>query len=73
MSTMKHVKRYEEVVNENASPQLSLAQFKEQVTLDLEKFVENWEAGAGENPSHYPEAMGEGDWYDQFMTFLGSL
>lgn len=70
---MKHVKKYEEVVNEAVNAQMSLEQFKAQVSLDLEKFVESWEGGAIDNPSHYPTKMGEGDWYDQFMTFLGSL
>jgi hypothetical protein len=70
---MKHVKKYEEVVNEGVDTQMSLEQFKAQVSLDLDKFVEDWEAGATDNPSNYPVKMAEGDWYDQFMTFLGSL
>ncbi len=50
---------------------MTLEEFKSTMKADLDRFVQHYEAGHATDPQNWPAQMGEGDWYDQFLIFMG--
>lgn len=48
---------------------MTLEEFKQTILKDLEGFEKEWEEGRQANPDHYPLELGEGDWFEQFLSF----
>ena len=38
----------------------------------LAHFEDNWKTMREKKPEDWPEKMGQGDWYDQFLIFMAS-
>lgn len=51
--------------------EMSLDSFIRLVHVDAEKFKEHWLKNQKKNPANWPKNLGEGDWWEQFVTFLG--
>lgn len=53
---------------------MTLDEFKASLEGDIETFVTDWKlshANPHNDPEHWPLEMDEGDWYDQFLMWMG--
>lgn len=54
------------------SQEVTLAEFVAECQADIARFHANWERERAKNPEHFPTAMGAGDWFDQFLSFVST-
>ena len=52
---------------------MNLKQFKHEMLDDFDRFEKFWLENQKTNKEHFPEEMGDGDWFDQFMSFISSF
>ena len=53
---------------------MTLDEFKASIMGDIETFTTDWKlknANPNLDPQHWPLEMDKGDWYDQFLMWLG--
>jgi hypothetical protein len=53
-----------------AAEEISLDAFVAILRKDVNRFSKYWEKGVKKQPEQFPEEMIEGDWFDQFISFM---
>lgn len=51
---------------------MTVEEFSRLVQLEVDKFKDEWVEQGKKNPELYPKALGEADWWDQFVTHLAT-
>ena len=50
---------------------MTVEEFARLVTIEADKFRDTWLREMKKDPELYPKTLGEGDWWEQFLTHLG--
>jgi len=51
---------------------MDLKKFTEICKDDVNQFEKEWILNKKKNPEYFPDELSEGEWFDQFLTFLTS-
>ena len=52
--------------------EISLKEFTDLLRKDVDQFESWYKTEQAKVPEHWPEQMGEGDWFEQFLLFMTS-
>lgn len=50
---------------------MTVEEFTESLARDVYRFKSFWLENQQQEPESFPKEMNEGDWYDQFLIYMG--
>lgn len=58
------------LIESRTSKVTTLDEFVAECLSDVDRFKTMWEAEGKKNPEHFPATLSQGDWFEQFLTFI---